>query len=354
MNSQSLSRIPARASFLAIALVVLLASSFASASTPQGTFEKTFQVSGPVDLEVQTHSGDIMVRSGPSGSVTVRGKIYVGDHWLFGSRHTDVSDIEQHPPLRQEGNSIRIDYVTTRDISVDYEITVPEDTAIRTHSGSGDQTIEGTRGNTDLQSGSGDLRLDRLTGEIRVHTGSGDVRAREISGPVRGGAGSGDIEIEETGTGDIDLHTGSGNIRFMVFKAHSMATPAAATLPPRARRRADGRFAPDRATCTSICRRTRPSMPTISTSSGSLDVGPADHHDRAGAGTGNAQAYRGQSPRRRPAADCAHFVGRYSDRVAKSSGQWSGGQQNQLQKISAGSLCRWPLATGHFRITSVP
>jgi hypothetical protein len=216
MNKQRISRIPvtipARSSFLAIALVVLLASTFAAASTPQGHFEKTFQVSGPVDLEVQTRSGDIIVRSGPSGSVSIRGKIYVGDHWLFGSRHTDVSEIEQHPPLRQDGNSIRIDYVNVRDISVDYEITVPADTTIRSHSGSGDQTIEGTHGNADLQSGSGDMRLSRLAGEIRVQTGSGNVRAREISGPVRGGAGSGDIELEESGKGDIDLHTGSGNI----------------------------------------------------------------------------------------------------------------------------------------------
>jgi hypothetical protein len=216
MNKQSIFRnsisIPARSSFLAIALAVLLASTFAAASTPQGTFEKSFQVSGPVDLEVQTHSGDIIVRSGPSGSVSIRGKIYVGDHWLFGNRHTDVSDIEQHPPLRQDGNSIHIDYVNARDISVDYEITVPADTTIRTHSGSGDQTIEGTHGNADLQSGSGDMKLSQITGEIHLQTGSGDVRAREISGPVRGGAGSGDIEVEETGSGDIDLHTGSGNI----------------------------------------------------------------------------------------------------------------------------------------------
>ncbi|HTC90764.1 MAG TPA: hypothetical protein VK686_20815, partial [Bryobacteraceae bacterium] len=56
--------IPARSSILAIGLVVLLASTFAVASTPQGRFEKTFQVSGPVDLEVQTRSGDITVRSG--------------------------------------------------------------------------------------------------------------------------------------------------------------------------------------------------------------------------------------------------------------------------------------------------
>jgi len=202
----------ARPQFLAIALVVLVASSVAFASTPQGTFDKTFQVSGPVDLEVETHSGDIIVRSGPSGSVSIHGKIFVGDHWLFGNRHADVSDIEQHPPLRQQGNSIRIDYVNAHEISVDYEITVPEETTIRTHSGSGDQTIEGTRGNVDLQSGSGDMKLSRIAGEIHLQTGSGNVRAREIAGGVRGGTGSGDIEVEETGAGDIDLHTGSGNI----------------------------------------------------------------------------------------------------------------------------------------------
>jgi DUF4097 and DUF4098 domain-containing protein YvlB len=73
-------------------------------------------------------------------------------------------------------------------------------------------TIEGTRGNADLQSGSGDLKLSRLTGEIRLQTGSGDVQAREISGAVRGSTGSGNMELEETGAGDVDMHTGSGNI----------------------------------------------------------------------------------------------------------------------------------------------
>jgi DUF4097 and DUF4098 domain-containing protein YvlB len=197
---------------LAPFLVALLASTVAAASTPQGSFERTFQVTGSVDLAVQTRSGDITIRSGPAGTVSIRGKIYVGDHWLFGNRHTDVSDIETNPPVRQDGNNIRIDYVNVRDITVDYEITVPEDTAIHSHSGSGDMTIEGTRGNADLQSGSGDLKLSRLTGEIRLQTGSGDVRAREISGAVRGSTGSGNMELEETGAGDVDMHTGSGNI----------------------------------------------------------------------------------------------------------------------------------------------
>jgi len=204
--------IPARSSFLAIALAVLLASTFAAASSPQGHFEKTFQVSGPVDLEVQTRSGDVVVRSGASGSVSIRAEIYVGDHWLFGDRHTDVSDIEQHPPLRQDGNSIHIDNVSVRDISVNYEITVPVETNVRSHSGSGNQTTESIHGSVDLQTGSGDIKLSRVTGEIHLQTGSGNVRALDIAGPVRGGAGSGDLEVQEIASGDIDLHTGSGNI----------------------------------------------------------------------------------------------------------------------------------------------
>src|ERR1700691_403221 len=157
MNNQRISffcipvSTPARSSFLLIGLAALFASAFAAASTPHGHFEKTFQVSGPVDLEVETRSGDVVVRSGASGSVSIRAEIYVGDHWLFGDRHTDVSDIEQHPPLRQDGNSIHIDNVSVRDISVKYEITVPVDTNVRSHSGSGNQTIESIHGSVDLQ-----------------------------------------------------------------------------------------------------------------------------------------------------------------------------------------------------------
>jgi DUF4097 and DUF4098 domain-containing protein YvlB len=211
-SDQLASSMRKRFSTLAIAVAVTLLASAAFASTPQGTFDKTFQVSGAVNLEVLTRSGDVSVHGGPAGSVSIHGKIFVGDHWLLGDRHGDVSEIEQHPPLRQDGNSIHIDYVNDHNLSVDYEITVPEETAIRIHSGSGALTIDGTRGNADLQSGSGDLKLSHMAGEIRLQTGSGNMLAREISGAVRGSTGSGDVELQETGAGDIELRAGSGNI----------------------------------------------------------------------------------------------------------------------------------------------
>jgi len=212
MNQSRILRSNRTRSRFAIALVVLFASTAVFASTPQGTFERTLTVSGPVDLEVLTRSGDVTVRTGASSAVIIRGKIFVGSHWLMGGRQSDVNEIEQHPPIRQDGNSVHIDYVNAHDISVDYEITVPVETTVRSRSGSGDQIIEGTRGNADIQTGSGDVKLARLTGEVRLQTGSGNVRAREIAGAVKGSAGSGDLEIDETSAGDVDLRTGSGNI----------------------------------------------------------------------------------------------------------------------------------------------
>jgi hypothetical protein len=204
--------------FVVAALVVLFTTTVFASSTPAATFDRTLTVSGPVDLEVLTHSGDVTVRAGASGTVTIHGKIFMSDRWNIlpgvgvGGNRDSAQAVAQNPPIRQEGNSVHIDYVEVKNISVDYEITVPADTTIRSHSGSGDQLVEGTHGNVDVTTGSGDVKLSNLTGQVTLQTGSGDVRAREISGPVKGGTGSGNVEVEETGAGDITLRTGSGNI----------------------------------------------------------------------------------------------------------------------------------------------
>jgi DUF4097 and DUF4098 domain-containing protein YvlB len=193
-------------------LAFILATSLAGFASVIGTFDRSFQVNGNVDLEVLTRSGDITVRNGAAGTVSIHAKIQTGNTWFGGDHKAEVEELQKNPPIRQSGNSIRIDYVNLHNISIDYEIVVPENTAIRAHTGSGDQTVEGLKGSVDLESGSGDLRLARLTGDMRFQTGSGNVRGRELAGPAKIKAGSGDIEIEETAPGDIDIRTGSGNI----------------------------------------------------------------------------------------------------------------------------------------------
>src|ERR1022692_260812 len=193
-------------------LVFIMATSLAGFASVIGTFDRSFQVSGPVDLEVLSRSGDITVRNGSAGTVSIHGKIHVSDSWFGGGRKQEVQEIQNNPPLRQSGNSIRIDYVNVNNISVDYEITVPENTAVRAHTGSGDQDVQGLKGNVDLESGSGDMKLARLTGDLHFQTGSGNVTGHELAGPVRAKAGSGDIIVDETGAGDVEIRTGSGNV----------------------------------------------------------------------------------------------------------------------------------------------
>jgi len=196
---------------LAVGICALLVSAAAFASE-QGHFEKSLNVSAGADLEVLSRSGNVTVRNGAAGNVKIVGRIHVGDRWFSGNRKSDVEAIENNPPIQQNGNSVRINYVDYRDISVDYEITAPPDTKVRAKTGSGDQTVEGMRAGVDLETGSGDVRLTDLAGDLRVHTGSGNIEGRGVGGPLDARAGSGDLRLDDVGKGDVHVETGSGNI----------------------------------------------------------------------------------------------------------------------------------------------
>ncbi len=100
-------------------------------------------------------------------------------------------------------------------------------------------------------------------------------------------AGSGDITAEGTQMGAWEIRTGSGNVHVR--------------LPANAAFDAD-----------------------ISTSSGTLDMDAPITMTVQGRVQETRKHDRGQSARRRPAADPAHGIGRYSHRVAVASAdQWS-------------------------------
>src|SRR6202521_6228305 len=136
--------------FVVASVIAISAAGFASVI---GTFDRSFQVSGPVDLEVLTHSGDIIVRNGAAGTVSIHAKIHSGNSWFGGDHKQEVQELQNNPPIRQNGNSIRFDYVNLNNISIDYEITVPENTAIRAHTFRGNQYCYGLKGVLVLQSG---------------------------------------------------------------------------------------------------------------------------------------------------------------------------------------------------------
>src|SRR6266576_1457358 len=206
---------PGLAKSVAVVLCVLAGTTLAVASE-QGRFEKTLTVSSGADLEVFTHSGDVIVRSGPTGSIAIIGKIHVGDRWFNGGRKAEVQGIEQNPPITQTGNHVRIDYVNIREVAIDYEITAPPDTKVRTKSGSGDIRIEeNSKGDVNVETGSGNIEVRGVDGGLRVSAGSGDVSVDgkpASSWSVKTGSGNAQRRVPEQAAFDLDVSTSSGSV----------------------------------------------------------------------------------------------------------------------------------------------
>ncbi|MGZ4815133.1 MAG: DUF4097 family beta strand repeat-containing protein, partial [Terriglobales bacterium] len=202
------------------------------ANDVRGGFDRNFNVSGPVSLNVENGSGSVNVRRGGSGSVSVHAEIH-SKNWLGSESDDNIKQIEQNPPVKQDGNNIRIyklDGSLGRHISINYEINVPEETTVDAHTGSGSTTVEMIKGPVTLSTGSGSVRVRQIASQAQVSTGSGSIEVNDIQGPVQAKTGSGSINGEgiagafkgETGSGHMEVRlsspgevyatTGSGHI----------------------------------------------------------------------------------------------------------------------------------------------
>jgi hypothetical protein len=161
-----------------------------AAQTQTGTFERTLQVNGPVNLSVTTGSGDIQIRTGSGETVHVIGRIRAGGGVLaLDDPAARISQIEKNPPIEQTGATVRVgatgDNPLYRNISISYEITVPANAEIRSVTGSGSQSIGSVRGSVTAQSGSGSINIAEAGGDVRARTGSGSIRIERAARPGR-------------------------------------------------------------------------------------------------------------------------------------------------------------------------
>ncbi len=213
---------------LAVCCVALMIWSAAAWAAAEGSFQRSLTVSGPVDLDIETGSGNIEIRTGSSNQVQVTGHIRANNNW-FGGNGGDVADkvkrIESNPPIQQSGNDIRIGHIDDpqlkRNISISYELVVPADTRLRSRTGSGNQNAVGLKGAVDLQTGSGNVVFSNIANTVHAESGSGNIQADNVSGNVRAKSGSGDIHINGL-SGGLDAESGSGNITMAQASAGSV------------------------------------------------------------------------------------------------------------------------------------
>ncbi len=206
-----------------IAVLALLISLPAVAAVT-GSFERTLPVSGPVQLEVKTGSGDISIRKGDASSVRVYGRIRAQEGFFGGDPQERVRQLEKNPPIQQSGNFIRIgyeDHDLFSNVSIAYEIVVPTDTRVSANTGSGKIEVERLQGPAKLHAGSGHVTATGIEERVEAETGSGSVELSMIKGDVLAHTGSGRIKLERVGS--VEAHTGSGGMEILDVKGRLRA-----------------------------------------------------------------------------------------------------------------------------------
>ena len=212
--------------------IAALATFTLPAFATEGSFDRTLHVSGNVDLQIETGSGSIHVRTGDSNEVRVTGHIRSND-WMD-SGEAKVKKLENNPPIQQSGNDIRIGHIDDpdlrRNISISYDVVVPASTELRSTTGSGSQEISGISGSLEASTGSGSLKISSIGSSVRAHSGSGtididgaggsvmaragsgSIHATGVAGGFDGQTGSGHLTLEQTAPGSVRAETGSGGL----------------------------------------------------------------------------------------------------------------------------------------------
>src|SRR5579864_8726342 len=199
---------------LVFLLLLTAAAGLPAAASSEGSFQRTLPVTGPVNLDLNTGSGSVNVRTGSSSEMQVTGHIKV-TNWFGGDADERVKRIEANPPIQQNGNDIRIGHVNDSEllhnISISYDLVVPAETQLHSHTGSGSQSVQGIRRRIEIESGSGSLKISDIGDTVRAETGSGEIAIDRVKGNVRAKAGSGSIRATDI-AGAFEAHTGSGRI----------------------------------------------------------------------------------------------------------------------------------------------
>src|SRR5579863_3762436 len=181
-----------------------------------GQFDRTMSVTGQVDLEAITTSGGIVVTGGTAGTVRVHAILEAGNEWVSRDAEARIREIERNPPVEQNGNHVRIGYMTDsrllEGISMRLEIEVPRTTSLHAKVGSGGVRASNILGPVACQTHSGSVQIHDVEAEVNASANSGGIHIARVNGAVTARTHSGGIEVESAGS-SIDAAASSGGIR---------------------------------------------------------------------------------------------------------------------------------------------
>jgi DUF4097 and DUF4098 domain-containing protein YvlB len=177
-----------------------------------GKFDRQYDVSGPMRLELSNVAGDIAITGSADGKVHVHADVRVSGMG-FGSPQKRLDDILANPPVELKGDTLRVgkDVNRMHSVSIAYTVEVPRETTVSSASVSGSQSVRNVRGPVQAASVSGAVRAEDIGREVRLTSTSGSITAENCGDDVRASSVSGNVTVSKA-MGDVLAHTISGNV----------------------------------------------------------------------------------------------------------------------------------------------
>ncbi|HZO98164.1 MAG TPA: DUF4097 family beta strand repeat-containing protein [Gaiellaceae bacterium] len=190
---------------------------------------KTFDVSGPVNVDVQLSSGDIRLERSDNDTAEVSLEAHDAEaQELIDSARVELRgrDLIIDVPGKQRGFNLAnffggrgiicrvrcADHSSLRARTKSADIVVAIDLAeADIATASGDARLQNVDGDLAFKGASGDLRAGHVGGRASINTASGDIELRDVGGSFHANTASGDISVEAAHD-DVKANTASGDV----------------------------------------------------------------------------------------------------------------------------------------------
>jgi hypothetical protein len=206
--------------FVLISTVMLFAVESKAQRSDQAYLVRSFDVSNPELLDIQTSGGFIRVLGSERDDVSVEMYVRRGGQYLDDTDITlDHYDIE----IEQVGNRIKVHanresgsgwrfWRNENYASISFIIHTPRITNVDAGTSGGSVTAENLEGRVQLRTSGGSMTLKELTGLVEARTSGGSISVEHSEGEIHARTSGGGITVSNS-QGILEFRTSGGSIQ---------------------------------------------------------------------------------------------------------------------------------------------
>lgn len=170
-----------------------------------------------MEKNLKLDAGGRFVLDSEAGSVTVTGSPESGANVVITSNRDDVEsllefDFADGPGTARVTARRKHGFSWHKNLSLHYEVRVPDATHLEVRTGGGGVRVSGLRGDAQLDTSGGSIEVSSLAGRLTAHTSGGDISLRQVNGDASIETSGGSIEVDSLG-GSLRAHSSGGPIR---------------------------------------------------------------------------------------------------------------------------------------------